>query len=302
MEITRLADLKPRTIWEIIDDAFDLYRERFALLAGVSAAVFAPAFLLFITLGVGGLKTYTGVADGPGGLRDWAINMAWLIPTMVLAYMLQFGATAVAVRDILTGVPSTVASVYRSTFRRFLPLLLAALGISLFGLIWACTWIGPAVVAIYYCFTVHGILLEDRKLGDSLKRSVDMAKNYFGKSFGLFCLMGFILGALVLGMVGLVTAGFAILPKESGTTAPFESQTVQNTVMAVASSLITVLVAPLPAIATTLLYYDLRVRREGLDIESEAATWGIPLAPDPFGGVLSPKNPKQAKPPRGGAR
>ena len=55
------------------------------------------------------------------------------------------------------------------------------------------------------------------------------------------------------------------------------------------------LLLPLPAIATTLLYYDLRVRREGLDVEAEAAAWGVPLAPDPFGGVLNPKQPKPAK-------
>jgi hypothetical protein len=48
-----------------------------------------------------------------------------------------------------------------------------------------------------------------------------------------------------------------------------------------AESLGDILIAPLAPIAVTLLYYDLRVRREGLDIEAQAAVIGYPLAPDP---------------------
>jgi hypothetical protein len=295
MEITRFADLKPRTVWEITDDAFDLYRERFALLASVSAVVFAPAYLLMSTVGVAALSDFTDIADGPEVLGKFALNMAWLIPLLMGAYMMHFGATALAVRDSLTGDKATLLNVYQRTFRRILPLLFASLIIGLIGLVLACTWVWPIFVAAYYCFTAHGIVLEDRKMGDSLKRSVDMAKSYFGKSLGLLCLMGFIVLALSVGIQSLVAALFALVPKASATGTAFELQTAEEVVSAVAGSVIAVLIAPLPAIATTLLYYDLRVRREGLDVESEAVAWGVPLAPDPFGGVLNPKIPKAKK-------
>jgi hypothetical protein len=45
VEISTLADLRPRTVWEIVDDAFDLYRERFALFASLAATVYVPAFV-----------------------------------------------------------------------------------------------------------------------------------------------------------------------------------------------------------------------------------------------------------------
>ncbi|MBC7807260.1 MAG: hypothetical protein H7145_14055, partial [Akkermansiaceae bacterium] len=286
MEITRLADLKSRTVWEITDDAFDLYRERFALLVSVSAVVFAPAYILASTVGVAAVSDFNNIFEGPDELATFAISMAWLIPVLTGAYILHFGATALAVRDILTGETATLVNVYKRAFRRIFPLLLASLVIGAIGFVVACTTVGPILVAAYYCFTVHGILLEERKLGEALKRSVDMTKSYFGKSLGLLCLMASIILALVVGIESLVALLFAIVPKESGTAGTaFEMKTAEDVVSAVAGSVIAVVIAPLPAIATTLLYYDLRVRREGLDVESEAAEWGVVLAPDPFGGV-----------------
>lgn len=291
MEITRLADLKPRTVWEITDDAFDLYRERFALLASVSAVVFAPAYILASTLGVAAFANFTDINDGPEVLGAFALNMAWLIPVLTGAYILHFGATALAVRDFLTGETATLIGVYKRALRRIFPLLFASLIVGLIGFVSLCIWVGPILVAAYYCFTAHGIVLEERKMFESLRRSRDMAQSYFGKSLGLFCLMSFIILALVVGIESLVAVLFALIPKSATGTA-FELKTAEEVVSTVAGSVIAVLIAPLPAIATTLLYYDLRVRREGLDVESEAAAWGVPLAPDPFNGVLNPKIPK----------
>ena len=47
------------------------------------------------------------------------------------------------------------------------------------------------------------------------------------------------------------------------------------------------LFAPLYGIAITLLYFDIRVRREGLDIVALAERIEHPLAPDPFGDMTS---------------
>ena len=294
MEITRLADLKPRTVWEITDDAFDLYRERFALLSGVSAVVFAPTFLLLSTAGVAAWKQWAAISSGPETAKSAALNLAWLLPLLAGAYVLHFGATALGVRDLLSGETPSLVGVYRRALHRFFPLLLAALAIGLLALVSFCTYVGPPLVLAYHAFVSHGILLEDRKIGDSVKRSRAIAGAYFGKSFGLLCLMGFIGLALVVGAVAVVSLGFEFLPKEAGAT-PTGGRSMEDILQTLTVSLMVVLIAPLPAIATTLLYYDLRVRREGLDLESEAEAWGVTLAPDPFAGILNPKTPKVPK-------
>ena len=298
MEITRLADLKPRTVWEITDDAFDLYRERFAVLSGVSAAVFVPVFLLIATLGIAALEDNFNIFDGPKGFRNFLLAASWILPVCIGAYVIHYAATAVAVRDLLTGELPTIVSVYKRTYGRFFPLLFTALFIALLSFVSVCTYIGPLLVAAYYCFAPHGIVLEDRKIVDSAKRSRSMAQSYFGKSLGMLCLMLLIGSALVFGVEGIIALGFAVIPtdKAEGDGAlTADSDRLQSIVITVAGSLATVLIAPLPAIATTLLYYDLRVRREGLDLESEAIAWGVTLAPDPFHGELNPKVPKPKK-------
>ena len=285
-----------RSVWEITDDAFDLYRERFAVLSGVSAAVFVPVFLFVSTVGIAAFRGNANIFSGPSAYRNFLLVCSWLLPLLIGAYVTHYAATAVAVRDLLTGESPTIASVYKRTFGKFSPLLFTALFIALLSFVSVCTYIGPLLVAAYYCFAPHGIVLEDRKIVDSAKRSRSMAQSYFGKSLGMLCLMLLIGSALVFGAQGIVALGFTILPSDNTNgTSSADADRVQNIAVAVVGSIMTVLVAPLPAIATTLLYYDLRVRREGLDLESEAIEWGVELAPDPFNGELNPKTPKPKK-------
>ena len=295
MEITRLADLKPRNVWEITDDAFDLYRERFALLASISAVVFAPTLLLYNIVAAGIFGHIGQITDSPtyawGAYRD----LAWSLPLMGMAYTIQIGATAIAVRDILTGETTTLGSAYKRLFKKFFPILLAAIMVGLITLVSFCFIIGPILVMAWYTFVPHTLLLEDRKLLDAAKRSRDIGSNYFGKIFGLLCLMTSITYLLTLGFQGIIEMAFSILPTAPNSATPYELEATKHIVTTVSSSIITILFTPLSAIATTLLYYDLRVRREGLDIESEAEEWNVPLAPDPFGGVLNPKLPKPQK-------
>lgn len=293
MEITRLAELKPRTVWEITDDAFDLYREHFVLLGGVSAVIFAPALLLASTAGVDALVNFLGATESQTAARDAAIGLAWLYPLLTAAYITHFGATAIAVRDYLTGETPTILSVYKRTFRRFFALFVIALMVSLLAFVSTCTYVGPLLVGAYYSFSAHGIVLEDRRIVDSVKRSRQIAGSYFSKAFGLLCLMGFIALALITGAALVVGLGLTVVPKDITATPPGGGRSLGDLVQLLTVAIMAVLIAPLPAIATTLLYYDLRVRREGLDIESEANVWGVTLAPDPFQGVLNPKIPKQ---------
>ena len=294
MEITRFADLKPRTVWEIVDDAFDMYRERFSLLASISAVVIAPALLLYTTVGAGAISDLFRSSDGPDHLWSATRSLAWTMPLLGIAYVLQSGATAFAVRDTLTGQPSTLVSVFQRTFRRALPLVASSLIIGFFSLLSICVIIGPLFVIAWYSFTPQGILLEDRKLLDAAKRSRDMAASYFSKILGMMMLTGSVGAILHLGFSALITFVFAQLGAHGNGT-PYDRESTEGVIRSVTSSVITVLIAPIPAIATSLLYYDLRVRREGLDIESEAESLHVALAPDPFGGVLNPKVPKAAR-------
>ena len=295
MDVSRLPDLKPRSVWEVTDDAFDVYREHFAALAGITAVVAAPVLIILSVWLLSGYRDLDHFTSSSDQFGRFLAQMAWIVPLVAVAAMLQSAATALAVRDILTGAAPTILSVYRRVFQRFLPLLFGALLPAAVAFILSCVPFLWIFIAVWYAFTAHGIVLEDRKLLDSMKRSRDVSQNYFGKTLGMICLMTVINVAFFAGCRALISEAFSILPKAEGSATPYAAEQFQSLVAAVSSSVLLLLLLPLPAIAVTLLYYDLRVRREGLDVESEAATWGVPLAPDPFGGVLNPKQPKPAK-------
>jgi len=300
MEINSLTDLRPRTVWDIVDDAFDLYREKFTLFAGMAAVVMVPTYAVYLALTASSYGELMAQASRGGGagnpfdaLRPLFNGFAVWGPLFLVAYVLQQGATAVAVDDYLQGREATLKTSYTRTVRRLFPLVLSALLVGLFALFGLLAiYIGFVIVYAYYAFVPQAVVLENKGVWASIKRSRDLANNFFGKSFGLLCLTALIISILSGGVQGILEIFTLLLPKTGDVAA---SQAQQMVLKQAFSAVVGLLLYPLTPIATTLLYYDLRVRREGFDLASEARRIGYDLAPDPFGETLNPKIPKPAK-------
>ncbi len=301
MEINSLTDLRPRTVWDIVDDAFDLYREKFSLFASITAIVFVPAYVIYFALTASTLGEFTAQASKPGGnpfdlFRPLFNGFAVWGPLFLGAYVLQQGATAIAVDDQLQGRNATLKTAYQRALRRFFPLILSAIVVGLLASIGVCAlYVGTFIVLAYYAFVPQAVVLENKSVFASVKRSSDLAGNFFGKSLGLLCLTALIMSVLSGGVQGILEIVTLLLPK-TGDVASSETQ--QLVLKQAISAVVYLLLYPLTPIATTLLYYDLRVRREGFDLASEARRIGYELAPDPFGETLNPKLPKPVKPAR----
>jgi hypothetical protein len=298
VEISSLAELRPRHVWDIVDDAFDLYRERFALFGSIAAAIYVPALVvtnLYLTSQyTAKLRAAQSVTTDPFALVSVASeNYLLILPLFGLAYVLQLGATAGAVDDILKGESPTLKTALGKMARRLFPLLGAALIVAIVvGLSTCGVWVGlPLFAVALYSFFAQAVMVENKGLFKAERRSRDLSGSHYPKALGMLCLLLLIGSLLGFGLAGVVSMGYEFLPRFGGDVYAREQQ--RFVVNLVSGSLIALLLAPLPGIATTLLYYDIRVRREGLDIESEAARRGVALAPDPFGGVLNPKVPKQ---------
>lgn len=297
MEITRFADLRPRFVWDIVDDAFDLYRERFALLCGISAAVNAPAYLLYILVtasAVAAVSSRSGT-DPFGGVLELYQSIFLGLPLLSIAQVLQGGATALVVQDVLEGKQEniTLGSAYRRVFRRALPIMGAAFLVGFAVLIGLCAFgVGALYAGVVTAFVSQCILLEGRSIGSAFQRSHDLAQNAFGKVLGMNILVGLITAIISGGLQGLTEIFFVFI--EWG-----ENSAVQQAQKYVVSqsltSIVAILLAPIASVALTLLYFDLRVRREGLDIAEAAKDTGYELAPDPFGDISSERVVQQMR-------
>ena len=287
MEITRLAELRPRYVWDIVDDAFDMYREKFALFCGIAACVAVPigAFTVFYT--ASGLSKIAAASksDPFAALGFLGPLLFVTIPLSLAANVLQTGATAAAVEAQLNGRTLTFSEAYKQTFAHFWPLLGAMVMTALLVIVGGCAaMIGAIVAVVYLHFVGQIVVIENKGAWAAIRRSTQLAGTGWGKVLGLIFLIGFLTMLLSYGIQGIVEIVFAIIPTGGSQTA----QTLQKTVLSQsATSLVSIFLAPVGFIASTLLYYDLRVRREGLDITYAAQETGVTLAPDPFGDAPS---------------
>lgn len=299
MRVRGLSQLRPRTVWDVLDDAFDLYRERFAVFAGIAAVVLVPGYLALIpwitSITVASADRASSSPDGLLGILFG--RTALLFPIFGLAFVIFGGATAAAVDDHLADRPTSLAAAYRRVFRRFWPLLGAACIVQLLcffaaALTFCLLGLGALAVIVLYAFVPQAVVLEANGAAQAGKRSRELVQSgNADKVLGLLLVLSLMSVFLSFGISSILQTVLALIPGPGDVAA----RELRNALLSQSvSTVVSILLAPLAPIATTLLYYDVRVRREGLDMEAQAAAIGYPLAPDPFGGIPSEVARRQA--------
>lgn len=283
---TELSALRPRTVWDVVDDAMDAYRRRPALFAAIAAFLLVPYEVLDTALEFS-LFGPKGASEGEGSTQ--LLYHLISLPLFTLATTLLTGATALALRDVLAGRPTSAGRAYGQLLPRLLPLLGAAALYALILVVGAACTLGIVTVIflVRWAFIAQAVALDGRGVRKAGERSRDLIGPSGGsRVFGLLALLFLMTAILQAGLSGIVELAIMLVPwLQGGDAAARELQ--QFVLESVLNSLGTVLLAPLAALALTFFYWDLRVRREGLDIEAHAETIGYALAPDPFGQMAS---------------
>ena len=130
--------------------------------------------------------------------------------------------------------------------------------------------LGLLIYLIYWGIAVPSIIFEGHKAVEALKRSYLLIKGHWWRVFGI----NMVFGLVALGLVIVVSLPFAIaagMAMGDGEEANLAS-TIMEFLAATATS---VLVLPVIFIAGTLLYYDLRVRKEGFNMDRLSQEMGI---------------------------
>ena len=292
-------DLRPLSIGELFDRAFTLYRRNLWLFVGVTAvpAVFALVITLLMQA-VQHVSMQSALAGAEQGAQAIA-TIVWLVAGMFVVmvvywvvYMVALGATTFAVSELYVGRPATVSQAYGRMRGHIgaLVVLLMIIGVRLFLVTLAAvavvafssgalSLIHPALAVIAlaagmvllflavsfmmlrYGVAVPALVLEDLKPGQAVKRSIELTKGRLGRVFLLvlcatmvtYAALTLFQGPFWIGamMVGPDTAqGFWL-----------------NVVGAIAGTIGTTFTTPFMIIGLALIYYDARIRQEGLDLE-----------------------------------
>lgn len=271
---------------ELLDELFRLYRRHFSLIVGVALLVALPGLVWSLATGVYRLNStsYTNLftATGTSTVAFNSQEFSNLLGTLLLGALgalillpFSLGAVYRAVTDVALGRPATIGVVLRETLARYWPLLGLVGLLFVFGVVWLIAELiglvllilpGLAVfcAAVYFLvrwsLTVAAMMAEDMGPIRGLGRSWNLVKGQWWRTFGILLIVAIlqtIISYALLIMFGLIAAIF--------TTGDFQAALAQ-----VGSTLLSALVSPITTIAVVLLYFDLRVRKEGLDLDQLA--------------------------------
>ncbi|MFP5356262.1 MAG: hypothetical protein ACLGIK_14130 [Gemmatimonadota bacterium] len=244
--------LRPLSLGEVLDTSFGIYRRLFAPLLVISAATQA------IPLAIGVFVEAAG-----GMVQQPAMAMLGYGLAIVFGAVGTAASTFLVAETYLGGSLTTQEAVLRST--PYLGRLIASsVLVSLVAGLGLVLLIVPGLILLSGLFiTPAALVLEDIAAPTTaMARSWELSRGYRGKVFGALSAI-----LLLLIIPGLAIGAFTVGTSDASAT----EATLSAGAMAVQSAL-QILVYPLIYVLTTVLYYDLRVRKEGFDLEMLASS------------------------------
>lgn len=288
MTASSMPTLRPLGIGELLDQAIRLYRRNFLSFIGIIAVVQIPLGLLQFGLSLLTLQT-TGTIGGasrivPSGTGVsplfWASESGTILVAIITFVLVQGVATAAmtrAVADNYLGTPTGFSSAYRRIGRAWLPLILTLLLAGVVGILlfiwflvpcvgWAT---GPGLLAFFGAVLLPMVtpivVLEQKRGYAAMRRAWDLARRRFWPVVGFVVLILLFNLLVISGPNILISAVFqGLIRRPGGSVAGLDTLSV--IVQALLTLVFSLLYVPLQLTSYTLLYFDLRVRTEGLDL------------------------------------
>ena len=269
------AGLRPLGVGEVLDVAIKIYRARFKVLIKTVAVVLGPVFALSAVIRIS-LPTSDNLFEigQPGTTPDIEADQIWafVAGTVVIA-IIGFIAAQVATGACLKAVSGAYLD-EEPDWRDSLRFARSRLGSLLWLSFLLVALLIPATLAclfpafyLYVAWSVAtpALLLEERTGWEALKRSRELVKGRFWPTLGAVVLVGILTAIVQMIFLGVLAGLVSVTGNEV-------AQGMANAVGQTASSALT---TPLSAAVLTVLYFDLRVRKEGFDLELLARRLGV---------------------------
>jgi len=280
-----VPDLRPLSVGEIIDVAIKIWRRHLPTLARIVVVVVAPvqilaALVMASVSSTGDVFNGVDAAGNPSvdthAMGSWVAGMLTAQTLSALAFLISSAAVLRAVSvAYLGGTPQWRESLRAATRRLrsliWLGFLLAGgLGLAMVALVIPFFWLG---VSWSIAFPV--LIAEGERGAGALGRAFRLVRGRWWPTAGALTL-AFMFQAFV-GFVAAIPIGILGATGNGGSLAGLTVSTVIN----IATSVIT---TPFMAAVLVLIYFDLRVRKEGFDLELLAQAVGTPGAGLPASG------------------
>jgi hypothetical protein len=243
---------EPMTTGILLDRALQLYSANFSLMLGITAVAYVPFCLIMLAI-----ESALDInAESSDALTLGFYALFYIVTWSSVGYPIAGGAATYAISERYLGNDVTIAAALRRSLSAFWQLSLASLAATtrmLFGFV---LLIVPGVLwTLSYSLIVPAILVEGLKAAPSLARSRELIDGHRGKAA---CIIVLSLTLQLVISIGLSMSADWLVPAEAG----------EKTLLSSAlDGLLAILFIPFFEIATILLYYDMRMRKEGFDLD-----------------------------------
>ena len=271
MDSTSMPRFEAMTTGALLDRAFRLYANNFSLLLGITAVAYVPLYALMLLI----QSSLTGAISLTASLSALVAQVIFIILWASIALPISTGAATFAISERYLGNPVNSADALQRALKNLWTMSIAQLSAGVRIMIGFILLIVPGILwSLSYALIIPAVMVEGLQAGPSLKRSAELAKGQRGKVFAIMVVINLL---VVLLSSGVGSIAKLVLTVESTGGAIFGSAI---------DSLVTILLTPLGIVANILLYYDLRIRKEGFDLEMLSRSFGT--ATDPRAPALVP--------------
>ena len=279
-------DLRPLNIGEVLDVAIKIYWRHALTLFKIVAIVVVPlnvlAYLIFasafpelvLDASAGTLEPNEVPVDSVDDLWAFFAGIFVLLLVYFIGSTLANAACFKAVGDAYLGQQPDWKESLRFAGARLLSLMWVVILYFVVVAVGVVACILPGIwIAVAWSLAIPALLTEGVRGGTALNRSYGLVRGRWWATFGAL-----FLAQLLAGLVAqIATFAFQALTF-TDLAANVALSLALNTVATIVSSIIT---TPFMAAILTVLYFDLRVRKEGFDLELLAQRIGAEPGPRP---------------------
>jgi len=258
--------LRSRSATEILDAAFQIYKRHALQFILVTGLAYAPWLVIQLAF----LREALKVTNSSTTTLSWAFGLnaigSFIVYSLMAGVLIRSGSRAYlygepsdlqdAIRDVLPKVFRIIgATIARSVIMGAgalamlfaIPLALINPALMFLGIIPVCIWFGYFFAR--FVAATSAIVLEDVGVDKALSRSSALTRGLKWHVLRTYLIMFALYMVLAVGVVGILALTDSVV------------------VQAVTQTVLTIIGYPIVGLTEMLLYYDLRIRKEGFDIE-----------------------------------
>ncbi len=264
--------MRPLSVGELLDAAFAAVRRNFGTLVLCTLVVVVPVAIVNSLISASTSDsafdfttsaTITNDEIGP--------YLAGTLATALLSLVAQTLTAAACLRTLggdVVGSRASARESLRYAASRLGPLLWLAVlyALALVAGVLMC-FVGAIWLGVLFCLATPALLFEEARGADAMQRSRKLIEGHWWRVFGALA-VGYLIVAVIQGLLTALVGGVIL--------ANSDSELSNAAVVTLANIIGLALSLPFASALLTYIYFDLRVRKEGFDLQLLAQRIGSP--------------------------